>query len=136
MREAALILPHSSTATKAIHDALQAELVSVFGGYTSIPTMGSYKGQDGWIVREPSTTYLVAMEPIGYAAFRDIAYRYGWLASQEAVYVRDTEGNVELLSTLPKRPKLQELLRHHVTGAVERGEAEPIEEISADRSAA
>lgn len=104
MREARLILPNADNDAKpltAAHAWLKGELIGAFGGYTATPSQGGWRGPDGRIYEEAGTAYDIACEEDGACAayLRKLAQRIGRMARQEAVYLRQPNGVVEIVDT-------------------------------------
>lgn len=96
MREARIILPMQN---RAVHAALQAKLVSQFGGFTMAPVSGAWRAPDGRQVKDVSMAYDVACEPTEETGrtLTAMALQAGHDAGQRTVYLRLPNGDVRLL---------------------------------------
>lgn len=102
MREARLILPNADNDGQPLsfaHDWLKGELIGAFGGYTATPSQGGWRSPNGTIYEEPGTAYDIACDDGCDAYLRGLAQRIGRLARQQAVYLRQPNGVVEIVDT-------------------------------------
>lgn len=94
MREGRIILPGEDG---PVHDALRHALVETFGGYTATAGYGGWRDADGLLVSEDVTVYDVGVSIGQDWKLHSIAREYGRKAGQEAVYVRDGHGIVQII---------------------------------------
>lgn len=102
MREARLILPNRDNDGNTLaqcHAYLKGALIGAFGGYTATPSQGGWKGPDGRIYEEAGTAYDVAVADGCESYLRELAGNIGRMARQEAVYLRQPNGVVEIVDT-------------------------------------
>jgi hypothetical protein len=78
-----------------------------FGGFTNWTANGGWVNGDDKLVQEPVRVVDVALDypqAIGY--LRSLARIWAAMADEECVYLRDTEGNVELVEVV-ERPSIE-----------------------------
>jgi hypothetical protein len=100
MREARIIFPTEPLArerTRFEHDLVQA-----FGGFTSSDGYGAWANDEGGVIQEQVIIYDIAMDADGAFRLQDLAFEYGRLLGQEAVYVRKPSGEVEIVDMKQK----------------------------------
>lgn len=100
MKEARIILPSVSFDA---HNYLQKALIELAGGYTKTNVTGCWKDAKGATVYDTSIAYDVAAQPNADAMLelRRVAVEAACIAGQEAVYVRDCNGEVNVLPVAP-----------------------------------
>ena len=104
MKEARIILPkadNNGQSLEFMHKSLATMLCKAFGGATATDSHGMWVSPEGKLYDEPGTAYDVAMEDTAEnaATMREIAFRFGRLAKQEAMYLRYASGKVEIVDT-------------------------------------
>lgn len=99
MREARITLPdHPYTSTGAAY--LRRVLLERFGGYTETHGNGAWEDRrTGKVIQEPVRVWDVALAPSpeNEALLREAAATAGLLADQGCVYLRQADGEVELV---------------------------------------
>jgi hypothetical protein len=110
MREARIILPSVSFDAT---NYLQKALISLAGGYTKTNVTGCWKDAKGTKVYDTSIAYDVAVQPNAYSMLelRRIAVEAARIAEQEAVYVRDCNGEVNILPVEPDEDAAEALTK-------------------------
>lgn len=83
--------------TNEVRRWLEDELLDTFGGWTRIIGRGSWRNAKGLEVGDIIYVYDVAMDPHDFPKLKSIAVGLARLAEQEAVYVRDTDGEVHFV---------------------------------------
>lgn len=89
-----------------VHDALRIELLNHFGGYTAVPCVGAWRDANGRTFRDENIRYEVACDVVSNYDYRQLvqlARSYGGLGRQDAIFLTDPNGNVEIITLSPGR---------------------------------
>jgi hypothetical protein len=100
MREARIVLPHSSDPAHPHHMTaywLEQQLCGLAGGCTRYEGRGLWVNPEGETLNEPISIFDVAVEPYQERSLLTIAQEMGLRAGQECVYVRLTTGRIEMV---------------------------------------
>ena len=106
MHLASIILPNadnSGVSLADVHAAMQATIVDVFGGFTSLAVSGAWRADDGTIYAEQGTKYEIAMDatPSNAKKLESIARFYGHMSQQIAMCVQFADGAIAFLDVMP-----------------------------------
>jgi hypothetical protein len=102
MSEAKIIIPVDCLSASRLSE-LASELCGTFGGMTTTEGNGSWVDNSGDLINEPVTVYYVALtdEAISREGANEILRTLAsWIAKhgdQDCVYIRDFDGEVELV---------------------------------------
>lgn len=100
MREARIILPKedkNGQSTYEYRQTFEKALLEYFGGFTASHTYGAWIDGKGRIVYDNGVAYHVAVADTEEFALRELARTAAIDLNQDAIYLRNSRGNVLLI---------------------------------------
>lgn len=79
-----------------VHEVIQKQLLSVFGGYSMYPIKGQWLDENGKTVDDVSLTYVVAVTKEQEHILKHMIRLFGIAAKQDAIYGVDGAGYVDI----------------------------------------
>jgi hypothetical protein len=103
MKVGQIILPlydNNGNGLSIVHQALRADIRSMFGGYTTWDAEGSWLNE-GKVINDSVTVYLIAMERQRAPELRKLASIYAREACQACVMIVTPNGDVDFVNPAP-----------------------------------